>query len=116
MTRGLGLVSLVVSLVISGLLFSSQMKGGGSGPATPDRNQVVQQAQDAAAGVTAGQADRELAAYQAENGTYAGATLTGISGVTVASAGPTSYCLRLVTGEGVLYDAGPGGTPSSTPC
>ena len=116
MTRGLGLVSLVVSLVISGLLFSSQMKGGGSGPATPDRNQLVQQAQVAAAGVTAGQADRELAAYQAENGTYVGATVTGISGVTVVSAAPTAYCLRLVTSEGVLYDAGPNGTPSSTPC
>jgi hypothetical protein len=116
MTRGLGLVSLVVSLVISGMLFSSQLKGGGSGPATPDGNQLVHQAQTAAAAVTAGQADRELAAYQAENGTFVGATVTGISGVTVVSAGPTSYCLRLVTSEGVVYDAGPGGTPSSTPC
>ena len=116
MTRGLGLVSLVVSLVISGMLFSSQLKGGGSGPATPDGNQLVHQAQTAAAAVTASQADRELAAYQAENGTFVGATVTGISGVTVVSAAPTSYCLRLVTSEGVLYDAGPGGTPSSTPC
>jgi hypothetical protein len=45
-----------------------------------------------------------------------GAAVTGISGVTVVTAGPTSYCLRLVTSDGVLYDAGPGGTPSSTPC
>jgi hypothetical protein len=116
MTRGLGLVSLVVSLAISGMLFSSQLKGGGSTPAAPDRSQVVQQAQAAAAGVTAGQAERELAAYQAENGTFEGAMLTGMSGVTVVNAGATSYCLRLATEGGVLYDAGPGGTPNTTPC
>jgi hypothetical protein len=116
MTRGLGLVSLLVSLAISGMLFTSQLKGGGSTPAAPNRSQVVQQAQAAAAGVTAGQAERELAAYQAENGTFEGAALTGISGVTVLSAGATSYCLRLAADGGVLYDAGPGGTPSPNPC
>src|SRR4051812_5031612 len=116
MTRGLGLVSLLVSLVISGMLFSSQLKGGGSTPAAPDRNQLVQQAQAAAAAVNAGQADRELAAYQAENGTFAGAAVTDISGVTVVSAGATSYCLRIASNGAVLYDAGPGGTPSTNPC
>jgi hypothetical protein len=117
MTRGLGLVSLIISLVISGMLFSSQLKGGGgSTPPTPDRNQLVQQAQAAAAAVNAGQADRELAAYQAENGTFAGASVTDIGGVTVVSAGATSYCLRIATTDSVLYDAGPGGSPSSTSC
>jgi hypothetical protein len=116
MTRGLGLVSLLVSLVISGMLFSSQLKGGGSAPSTPERNHIVQEAQAAAAAVTAGQAERELAAYQAENGTFAGAAVTGITGVTVVSAGPTSFCLRIARSDGVFYDAGPGGTPSSTPC
>src|SRR3954468_20852710 len=116
MTRGLGLVSLLVSLVISGMLFSSQLKGGGSTPPTPDRNQLVQQAQAAAAAVNAGQADRELGAYQAENGTFAGASVTDIGGVTVVSADATSYCLRIATTDSVLYDAGPGGSLSSTSC
>ena len=43
MTRGLGIVSLVVSLVISLMLFSSQLTRGGSKPASPKENPIVQQ-------------------------------------------------------------------------
>jgi hypothetical protein len=117
MSRGaLGLVSLVVSLVLAGMLFSSQLGTGGSKPTPPDKNPLVQQAQATAASADAMQAERELAAYQAENGTFVGATLTGISAVTLLHAEPTTFCLQVATGGGHLYDAGPGGTLSSRPC
>ena len=117
MTRsGLGIVSLVVSLVLAGVLFSSQLGTGGSKPSSPDKSQLVKQAQVAAATADAMQAERELAAYQAENGTYDGATVTDIQGLTLLHAEPTTFCLQLATDNGVLYDAGPGGTLSGGRC
>ena len=116
MTRGLGLVSLLATLVISAMLFSSQLTGGGSKAASPKESPIVQQANSVAVEATAVQAERELAAYEAENGTFVGATVTDISGVTVLHAEPTTVCLQLVSGGGVLYDAGPGGTPSAQHC
>ena len=117
MTRsGLGIVSLVVSLVLAGVLFSSQLSTGGSKPSTPDKSPLVQQAQAAAATADAMQAERELAAYQAENGTFVGATVNDIRGVTLLHAEPTTFCLQVATDTGVLYDAGPGGTLSGRRC
>ena len=113
---GLGIVSLVVSLVLAGLLFSSQLGGGGSKPSSPDDSPLVQQAQAAAATADAMQAERELAAYQAENGTFVGATVTGVHGVALLHAEPTTFCLQVAAAEGVLYDAGPGGTLSDRRC
>jgi len=109
MTRGLGIVSLVVSLVISLMLFSSQLTPGGSKPASPKENPIVQQASSVAAEAAAMQAEHELAAYQADRGTFVGATVTDIAGVTVLHAEPTTFCLQIASGGGVLYDAGPGG-------
>jgi hypothetical protein len=116
MTRGLGLVSLVVSLVISAMLFSSQLTHGGSKPASPRQNRIVQQASSVAAEAAAMQAERELAAYQAGHGTFVGATVTDISGVTVLHAEPTTFCLQIASSGGFLYDPGPGGTPGPTRC
>jgi len=116
MTRGLGFVSLVFSLAISGILFSSQLNGGGSKASGPEQNQIIQQANAVAASAAAMQAERQLAAYQAQTGTFVGATVTDVSGVTVLHAEPTTFCLRIVSNGGVLYDAGPGGTPSPHRC
>jgi hypothetical protein len=116
MTRGLGLISLVVCLAISGILFSSQLNGGGSKPAGPKPSQIIQEANFAAASMAAMQAEHELAAYQAERGTFAGAAVTDISGVTVLHAEPTAFCLLISSNGTVLYDAGPGGTPTTTRC
>ena len=123
MTRGLGLVSLVVSLVVSLLLFSSQLSHGRSRPASPKQNpvvqqanSVVQQANSVAAETTAMQAEHELAAYQADEGTFVGATVTDVPGVTLVHAEPTTFCLQISSSGSVLYDAGPGGSPSATPC
>ena len=113
---GLGIVSLVVSLVLAGVLFSSQVGTGGSKPSSPDKSPLVQQAQAAAAATDAMQAERELAAYQAENGTFVGATVTDIAGVTLLHAEPTTFCLQVATDTGVLYDAGPSGTLSGRRC
>ena len=113
---GLGIVSLVVSLVLAGVLFSSQLGTGGSKPSNADKNPLVQQAQAAAATADAMQAERELAAYQAENGTFVGATVTGAQGVTLLHAEPATFCLQVATDTRVLYDAGPGGTLSGRPC
>jgi hypothetical protein len=115
-TRGLGLVSLVVSLVISAMLFSSQLTGGTSKQASPKNNPLIQQANAVAAQAAAMQAERELVAYQAEQGTFVGATVTDVSGVTLLHAEPTTFCLQIASSGGVLYDAGPGGTPSARRC
>src|SRR2546423_12975267 len=116
MTRGLGLVSLVVSLVISLMLFSSQLTGGGSKPVTPKQNPIVQQASSVAATAAAMQAERELAAYQAEQGTFVGATVTDIAGVTVLHTEPTTFCLQITANGGLLYDPRPGGPPPRQRC
>jgi hypothetical protein len=116
MSRGLGIVSLVVSLVLAGILFSSQLGTGGSKPSSPEQSPLVRQAQAAAATADAMQAERLLAAYQAENGTFVGAKLTGVQGVTLLHAEPTTFCLEVATNTGALYDAGPGGTLSRRPC
>jgi len=113
---GLGIVSLVVSIVLAGLLFSAQLGTGGSSASSPEESPVVQQAQAAAATADAMQAERELAAYQAENGTFVGATVTGVYGVALLRAEPTTFCLQVSTDTGVLYNAGPGGTLSDRRC
>ena len=116
MARGFGAFSLIVSLVIAGMLFASQMKGGGSKPSPAQRNRAVQEAHSAAADLAVVEAERELIAYQAEHGTFVGAAVTGISGVTVLHADAVNFCLQVSTGGGVVYDAGPGGTVSSQSC
>ena len=116
MTRGLGLVSLVVSLVVSLMLFSSQLTGGGSKSASPKENPIVQQANSVAAEAAAMQAEHELAAYQAARGTFVGADVTDVAGVTVLHAEATTFCLEIASNGSVLYDAGPGGTPSAQHC
>ena len=117
MSRGaLGLVSVVVSLVLAGMLFSSQLGAGGSKPTSPDKSPLVEQARATAANADAMQAERELAAYQAENGSFVGAPVTGISAVTLLRATAATFCLQVASPDGYLYDAGPGGTLTNRPC
>jgi hypothetical protein len=61
-------------------------------------------------------AERELSAYQAEHGTFQGAQIGDLSGVTVRSAGATGYCLQIVSNGVPLYESGPDGSLSSQPC
>jgi hypothetical protein len=98
------------------MLFSSQLTGGGSKSASPKQNPPVKQANSVSADAAAMQAERELAAYQAEQGTFAGATVTDVQGVTLLHAEPTTFCLEIASNADVLYDAGPGGTLRAQPC
>jgi hypothetical protein len=45
-----------------------------------------------------------------------GATVAGVEGVTLLHAEPTTFCLQVAAGDGVLYDAGPGGRLSARRC
>ena len=114
MARGIGLLSLVVSLAAAGMLMSSQL--GGTSGTTAAANPAIARANAAAASAAALQAEQQLNAYRAESGTFAGATLSGISGVSIVHADAAGFCLRIASGNGVLYDAGPGGTPAAQRC
>jgi hypothetical protein len=117
MARSGGLVTIVIALVCSAVLFATQWSSGGS-PAggKVDKSSPVERANAAAAQTAQVLAERELQAYQATHGTFAGAAVADISGVTVRSADATRYCLQVVSNGVALYDAGPDGTLSSTPC
>jgi hypothetical protein len=116
-TRGLGLLTLVLTLVASAYLFAAQWGGTGGAPKVSDaeRSGAVAAANTVAASVAAAQAERELALFHDANGTYAGATVHA-DGVQVIRADATSYCLRIEAGETSLYDGGPGGRLASKPC
>jgi hypothetical protein len=114
MARFVGVLSLVVSLAAAGVLMSSQL--GGTSGTTADDSPAVARASAAAASATALQAEQQLNAYRAEHDTFVGATVSGIADVTVLHADAASFCLQLATGNGALYDAGPGGTPTAQRC
>ena len=116
MARGLGLLTLVASLVISALLFSSQWSGLMGTKTHNGQPKPVQDAYAAAAGVYAASAEHQLEAYKSQYGTYFGAPLAA-RGVTLLRADESSYCFRIdVPGTVPLYEAGPGGGVVSQPC
>jgi hypothetical protein len=112
----IGLVSLVVSLVLGGLLFAAQWGGSGGGSGNVDKSRPVEQANMAAASVAAAQAEHLLADYQAGEGTFVGADLSPVPGTRLVRADATSYCFEIATNGVVLYDHGPAGGPTSQPC
>ena len=117
MGRSAGLVTIVISLVMSAILFVSQWSSSGNPTGgKADENAAVQRANSAAATATQMLAERELEAYGASHGGYAGAQVTDIPGVSVLHAETTSYCLQLVSNGVALYDAGPQGTLSAQKC
>jgi hypothetical protein len=119
MGRSLGLVTIVIGLVGSAILLVAQLTStGASGPVGGklDQNAPVAHANREAATVAAFEADRELQAYQIDHGTFAGAVVGDVSGVSVRRADTASYCLQVVTNGVALYEAGPGGSLSPQPC
>ena len=117
MGRSAGLITIVISLVMSAILFVSQWSSSGN-PAggNVDHNGNVARANTAA--VTAAQvlAERELEAYGASHGGYAGAQVMDIAGATVLHSDASSYCLQIVSNGVALYEAGPEGSLSPTKC
>jgi hypothetical protein len=113
MARGLGLISIVISLAAGAYLMSAQMSG--QSPTKQRRAQVVDMAQSAAAAVTLQQAASALDQSKALDGSYAGASLAGF-GVTLVRADTSGYCLQAVSNGSFFHLSGPGGTPSAGAC
>ena len=112
--RIFGLVSLVCSLAIVGVLMMLTMSH--DGPSSNDTKRAEAQASAAVGSLNFTGAATELEAYKSENATYAGAVLPPSFGVTVVRADAATYCLQAGVGGAVQHFVGPGGTPASGPC
>jgi len=105
---------MLASLAIVGGLFAMQSKT--EGPTAPAVTQAESQALVAASAQTFAQVDGVLQADYAENSTYVGAELPVGSGVTLAQATATSYCLESNVSGALVHESGPGGAPSAGAC
>jgi len=114
MTRAFGLVLVVAALAVGGYLFTAQSKK--EGPTSNAVTQIEAHADSAAAGTNLQGAVQVLQGWYAANGTYAGATLPPGSGVVLARADTSGFCLQTSAGGAVEHDAGPGGSPLPGPC
>jgi len=112
--RSMGLVSMLLALAIGAYVFTTQMRT--TGPTSKSGQKAQQDATAAAATANFQAAAPALQAYFLEHGTYVGATLQGVFGVTLARADATSYCLQVGAGETAQHETGPGGSPAPGPC
>ena len=110
MTRLLGLPALLVALAVGGYLYAQNAKS--NGPTSPPVQQAVTQAQVNVAATNFQGADTAMQAFFAQSGTYAGATLPPGSGVVLARADATSYCLQ----SAAEHENGPGGQVQPGSC
>lgn len=104
----------LLSLAVVGGLVAMQNKA--QGPTSAAVTQDESQALAAAASVNFSQVDQVLQADYAQDGTYVGAQLPVGSGVTVAKATQTSYCLETNVSGTLVHENGPGGSPAAGPC
>ena len=107
MSRGVGLVGLLVALVLVGTLWALSARTTGPTSATATRAET--EAQQASAGVNFSHAALQLETFHAENGSYQGATLPASFGVTLIRANATSYCLQSGIGVAAEHEVGPAG-------
>lgn len=105
---------MLLALAIGGYLFAAQIRS--TGPTSKSGKELQQKATDAAATANFQAAAPALQAYFLEHGTYAGATLEGVFGVTLARADATSYCLQSGSGATAQHVTGPGGSPAPGAC
>src|SRR5438270_240664 len=84
MGRAFGLVSIVCSLALVAILMALNMQH--NGPTSSSAKRAEKEATAAVASLNFTGAATELEAFQAENGTYVGATLPAAFGVTLARA------------------------------
>jgi hypothetical protein len=110
MLRVLSVPAILIALFLGAYLSMQEMKS--NGPTSPAGQQQIAQAQSAGSGVDFNQVVPVLQAYYDEYQTYAGATLPAGSGVVLARADATSYCLQ----SGNEHEVGPGGTPQPGTC
>jgi len=112
---GFTLVELVVVLVVMAILTAVAF-----GFSTGAR----ERADDATARANIRTAVPAIEAYRADAGSYAGMTLSalqsqyspGVAGITVNSAGTSTYCVSATAGGAVWYKAGPDGPITRTSC
>jgi hypothetical protein len=110
MLRVAGIPAILITLFVGAYLSTQDMRS--NGPTSASGQQAIVQAQSATAGLNFNQAVPALQAYFDQNHTYAGATLPPGSGVVLATADATSYCLQ----DGNEHEVGPGGRPQPGPC
>jgi hypothetical protein len=110
MLRVLSIPAILITLFLGAYLSMKSLQS--NGPTAASGQQDVAQAQSATAGVNFSQSVPGLQAYFDQNHTYVGATLPPGSGVVLAYASATSYCLQ----DGNEHEVGPGGTPQPGPC
>ena len=110
MLRIVGIPAILVVLFVGAYLSMHDMQS--NGPTSPAGRQAIAQANAVAAGSDFNQVVPALQAYFDENQTYVGATLPAGSGVVLAQANATSYCLQ----SGSEHESGPGGQPAPGPC
>ncbi|MDX6409996.1 MAG: hypothetical protein QOE13_3067 [Gaiellaceae bacterium] len=114
MSRTLGLVAMVCSLAIVGVLMMLNMSQ--NGPTSKSTKRAESQAKAAVGSLNFTAGATELEAYKSEHATYAGAVLPPVFNVTVVRADAASYCLQAGVGGSVQHFTGPGGTPAAGPC
>ena len=105
---------LLISLALVGVLTMNQ--GKSQGPTSAAATQEEALALSTAAESLFSQVDQALQGEYAQNGTYVGAQLPPGSGVVLAQATPTSYCLNANVNGTVMHETGPGGSPVNGPC
>jgi hypothetical protein len=110
MLRVIGIPAILITLFLGAYLSLKSLQS--NGPTSASGQQEIAQAQSATAGVNFSQAVPGLQAYFDQNHTYVGATLPPGTGVVLASASATSYCLQ----DGNEHEVGPGGTPQPGSC
>ena len=117
MGRGVGLVTLVITLTVSAVLFATQWSslGGGLNSRTRD-NRLIEKSKQLAAAMTAQRADMLLESYHAATGTYAGAPVEEINGIRLLHADASGFCLQVDARGETYYDAGPYGHLATTAC
>jgi hypothetical protein len=113
--RAFGVVSLMISLVVAAILIVMNMNGTGATKPRV-RSEIVGEATSQAAALEAAEADRELTAYRIAHGSYDGAQIADISGVTVRSASGTTYCLAIAVNGGTLYKSSLAAQLQTQPC
>jgi type II secretory pathway pseudopilin PulG len=114
MGRAFGLISIVVSLALVGILWAVTMQHSGPTSATAKRAEA--EATAAVSGMNFTAAATQLELYHAENATYAGASVPPSFGVTLVRADAASYCLQAGVGGAVQHFTGPGGSAAAGPC
>jgi histidine ammonia-lyase len=104
----------VISLGVTGALMLSQ--GASRGPTSAAATQAESQAVATAASAVFSPVDQLLQVDVSQTGTYVGAELPVGSGVTLAQATATSYCIEANLSGTVVHENGPGGSPAVGHC